>query len=65
MIAIDSFNEVGRSLPSLYMQYKNRFSRPVCQLSYETGDIYWKLMRNHFNSLGLNVTPADTRPTMK
>lgn len=64
MTPIDSFNNLGRTLPSLQMQYKNVFIRPMCQLSYETGDIYWKLKINYFNSLGINVG-MDTRPTMK
>lgn len=53
-----------RSSPSLQMQYKNCFNRPMCQLSYETGDLWWKLRINYFSSLGINVG-VDTRPTMK
>lgn len=64
MTPIDSFNNLMRSSPSLQMQYKNCFNRPMCQLSYETGDLWWKLRINYFSSLGINVG-VDTRPTMK
>lgn len=64
MTPIDSFNNLGRTLPSLHIRFKNVFKRPARQLSYETGDLHCKLRVNYFNSLGLNVT-TDTRPSMK
>lgn len=64
MTPTDSFNNPGRSLASLYIRYNNVFKRPMHLLSYEKGDLSWKLKTNYFNSLGFDAE-IDTRPSME
>lgn len=63
MTPIDSFKNRLLAAP-IQMQYNNRFKKPVCRLSYEPEDLYWKLKANYYRSLGFKVS-VDTSPIMK